>query len=41
VAARTAIPGGDPEAGGIWVVDAVSGRGRQLSTDGWLPHWLP
>jgi Bacterial Ig-like domain/WD40-like Beta Propeller Repeat len=27
--------------GGIWLVDVPSGRGRQLSDDGWLPSWLP
>lgn len=27
--------------GGIWVVDVPSGRGQQLSDDGWLPSWLP
>jgi hypothetical protein len=26
---------------GIWLVDAASGRGTQLSEDGWLPRWLP
>jgi hypothetical protein len=28
-------------AGGIWLVDAQSGIGRQLTTDGWLARWLP
>jgi hypothetical protein len=26
---------------GIWLIDASTGRERQLSQDGWLPHWLP
>jgi hypothetical protein len=26
---------------GIWLVDATTGRSEQLSTDGWLPRWLP
>lgn len=26
---------------GIWLVDALTGRGQRLSTDGWLPRWLP
>ena len=26
---------------GIWLVNAASGRSRQLSEDGWLPLWLP
>jgi hypothetical protein len=41
VAARSAAPGAGPESGGIWLVDATSGNGRQLSQDGWLPRWLP
>jgi Bacterial Ig-like domain/WD40-like Beta Propeller Repeat len=28
-------------AGGIWLIDAQSGIGRQLTTDGWLARWLP
>ena len=41
VVARVVASSAEPEAGGIWVVDAISGRSRQLSTDGWLPQWLP
>jgi hypothetical protein len=26
---------------GIWLIDATTGRDRQLSQDGWLPSWLP
>jgi hypothetical protein len=26
---------------GIWLVNAITGRSRQLSEDGWLPRWLP
>ncbi len=28
-------------AGGIWLVDARTGIGRQLTSDGWLARWLP
>ena len=28
-------------ARGVWLVSLVSGNMRQLSPDGWLPHWLP
>jgi hypothetical protein len=41
VAARSVDPGAGQESGGIWLVDATSGDGRQLSEDGWLPRWLP
>jgi len=30
-----------PGAGGVWSVSLVDGSARQLSTDGWLPRWLP
>ncbi len=42
-ATPTAGPAGEPRpAGGIWLIDARSGIGRQLTTDdGWLPRWLP
>jgi hypothetical protein len=32
---------GAQDGSGIWLVDAASGRGTQLSEDGWLPRWLP
>ncbi|HET6745939.1 MAG TPA: Ig-like domain-containing protein [Candidatus Limnocylindria bacterium] len=41
VAARSAAAGEGSESGGIWLVDATSGDGRQLSDDGWMPRWLP
>ena len=41
VAARAPAVGDEPDSGGLWRVDAVTRVGRQLSTDGWLPHWLP
>jgi hypothetical protein len=28
-------------AGGIWLVSLLDGSAHQLSTDGWLPRWLP
>ncbi|HEX6127588.1 MAG TPA: Ig-like domain-containing protein [Candidatus Limnocylindria bacterium] len=28
-------------AGGVWVVDVVTGRAEQLTGDGWQPSWLP
>ena len=42
--ASTPTPGPPAEsrpAGGIWLIDARSGIGRQLTTDGWLARWLP
>ncbi len=42
--AATATPtaSGQPRsAGGIWLINAQSGIGEQLTTDGWLPRWLP
>jgi hypothetical protein len=26
---------------GVWLVDIATGQGTQLSTEGWLPTWLP
>jgi len=26
---------------GVWLVDAATRRGEQLSEDGWQPRWLP
>jgi hypothetical protein len=26
---------------GIWLVNAISGRSKQVSPEGWLPRWLP
>jgi Tol biopolymer transport system component len=36
-------PGGDltGNGSGVWLVSLVDGAARQLSTDGWLPRWLP
>jgi hypothetical protein len=28
-------------SGGIWLLNLVSGTNTQLTTDGWLPSWLP
>lgn len=28
-------------ANGVWLVNLLTGSARQLSTDGWLPRWLP
>jgi hypothetical protein len=41
VAARTNETGAEPGSGGIWLVNAFTGQGRQLADDGWLPRWLP
>jgi hypothetical protein len=41
VAARAPAAGDVPEGGGVWRTNAVTRLGRQLSTDGWLPLWLP
>ena len=27
--------------GGIWLVDATTGRGQQLAADGSAPRWIP
>jgi hypothetical protein len=32
---------GEPEPGGFWLVNVDGGESRQLSTDGWLPRWVP
>jgi hypothetical protein len=32
---------GEPEPGGVWLVNVASGASRRLSADGWLPRWLP
>jgi Bacterial Ig-like domain/WD40-like Beta Propeller Repeat len=37
VAARA----GGGSFGGIWLVDATSGRGQQLAADGRMPRWIP
>jgi hypothetical protein len=29
------------EPGGIMLIGPGGGDGLQLSSDGWLPHWLP
>ena len=34
-------PGDAAAIGGVWLVDLRNGVARQLSLDGWLPHWLP
>jgi len=35
-------PGSDEvPAAGIWLIDASTGIGQQLTTDGWLPRWIP
>ena len=39
VDARSAVAALDGD--GIWVVDTVTGRGEQVSPDGWQPRWLP
>jgi hypothetical protein len=36
------VPGEVPAtADGVWLLDLRTGATRQLSTDGWLPRWLP
>lgn len=40
VVARQARQGASA-AGGIWLASASTGDGQQLSSDGWLPRWLP
>ena len=37
VAARA----GSGSSGGIWLVDATSGRGQQLAAEGGMPRWIP
>ncbi len=32
---------GSPTVAGIWLVDVGTGAARQLTSDGWLPQWLP
>jgi hypothetical protein len=32
---------GQPEPGGVWLLDLATRSGRRLSEDGWLPRWLP
>jgi hypothetical protein len=32
---------GEPQPGGIWLVNLGSGAVLRLSPDGWLPRWLP
>lgn len=41
VLSRVGVPGGSPGDAGIWLVNLRSGTTQQLSTDGWLPRWLP
>jgi hypothetical protein len=32
---------GEPQPGGVWLVNLRSGEARRLSADGWLPRWVP
>lgn len=42
IIARVPVPGDvPPEADGVWLLDLRTGGAKQLSTDGWLPRWLP
>lgn len=38
IGATDEVPG---QAGGVWLVSLERGGARQLSTNGWLPRWLP
>jgi hypothetical protein len=42
IIARVSVPGDVPaEANGVWLLNLRTGGAQQLSTDGWLPRWLP
>ena len=42
VIGRVPRSGDDPvRAGGVWLLNLVSGAAQQLSVDGWQPRWLP
>lgn len=32
---------GKAEPGGVWLLDLATGDGKRLTSDGWLPRWLP
>lgn len=32
---------GEAGPGGVWLLDLASGDAQRLTTDGWLPRWLP
>lgn len=42
VIGRVPRSGDDPvRAGGVWLLNLMSGAAQQLSVDGWQPRWLP